>query len=207
MPSDGKKFRFRNFTSFTLFFSFIVFVISGIALYMKPEGDMARWIGWTFLGLTKKEWEGFHVLIALFFLVFGVIHFCYNWKVLLSFCKDKISKSLTLKRELVASCGIVILFLACILMQWQPFWKVAEWRQSLKKNKNLITIKEPEAGFAKKKMTYLAQVFGMSADELILRLNQQNIKVGDPDDELRDVAKANNLSPEKVYIILTKSGK
>lgn len=207
MTSDNKKFKFRRFTSFTLFFTFICLCVSGIALYIKPEGDMACWIGWTFLGLTKKGWEGFHALFSLFFLIFALIHLCFNWRVLLSYLKDKISKGLTLKKELLSSIIIVIFLLICTIMQWQPFWKIAEWRQGFKKNKNLVTVEEPESGFSKKKLSYVAEFLNMPAEQLIQKLNQLDIRVNDTNDRLIDIAKANKTSPERIYITITDSKK
>lgn len=207
MALPNKKFKFRSFISFTLFFSFLILCFSGFALYIKPEGDIARWIDWSFAGISKSGWEGFHALFSLFFLIFALIHLCFNWKVLLNYLKDKISKGLTLKKELLSSIIIVILLLICIIMQWQPFWKIAEWRQGFKKNKNLVTVEEPESGFSKKKLSYVAEFVNIPAEELVHKLNQLEIWVNDTNERLIDIAKANKTSPERIYITITDSRK
>ena len=201
------SFKFRSFISFTLFFSFAILCLSGFALYIKPEGDIARWIGWSFLGLTKSGWEGFHALFSLFFLIFALIHLCFNWKVLLNYIRDKISKGLTLRKELLSSVILVILFLICTVMQWQPFWKIAEWRQELKKNKNLVTVEEPEADFSKKELSEVAELIHTPAEELVQKLNQLNIKVNNANERLIDIANENKTSPEKIYMNIIETRK
>lgn len=200
MGFNKSSFKFRSFVSFTLFFSFAILCLSGFALYIKPEGDIARWIAWSFLGLTKSGWEGFHALFSLFFLIFALIHFCFNWRVFVSYLKNKISKGLALRKELLSSVVLVILFLICTVMQWQPFWKIAEWRQELKKNKNLVTVEEPETGFSKKELSEVAELIHTPAEELVQKLNHLNIKVNNANERLIDIAKENKTSPEKIYI-------
>ena len=200
MAPDNKKFKFRSFTSLTLFFSFLILCFSGFALYIKPEGDIAHWIDWSFAGISKSGWEGFHALFSLFFLIFALMHLCFNWKVLFNYLKDKVSKGLPLRKELVSSIVLVILFLICTVMQWQPFWKIAEWRQALKKGKYLITLEEPEPDFQKRNIGYIAEFLTIPADELVQKLNQLDINVRDTNERLIDIAKANKTSPERIYM-------
>ncbi|MFC1476447.1 DUF4405 domain-containing protein [Fibrobacterota bacterium] len=207
MGSNNSSFKFRRFISFTLFFSFLCLCLSGFALYIKPEGDIAHWIRWSFLGISKSGWEGFHALFSLFFLLFAIIHLCFNWKVLINYLKDKITRGLTLKKELFASIIIIILLLICTVMQWQPFWKIAEWRQGFKKNKNLVTVEEPESGFSKKKIAYIAEFINTSAEELVQKLNKLEIRVNNTNERLIDIAKANKTSPEKIYMNIIETRK
>lgn len=195
-----KKFKFRRFISFTLFFSFFILCFSGFALYIKPEGDIARWIDWTFVGISKSGWEGFHVLFSIFFLIFALVHLFFNWKVLLNYLKDKITRGLTLKKELFSSIIIIILLLICTVMQWQPFWKIAEWRQGFKKNKNLVTVEEPESGFSKKELSYVAEYVNLPVEKVVQKLNKLEIRVNDTNERLIDIAKENKTSPEIIYI-------
>ena len=92
-------------------------------------------------------------------------------------------------------------------MQWQPFWKIAQWRQGFKKNKNLVTVEEPESGFSKKKLSYVAEFLNMPAEQLVQKLNQLDLSVNDTNERLIDIAKANKTSPERIYITITDSRK
>ena len=65
MIRKANSFRFRAFTVFWLTFSFLLSVLSGAILFLRPEGSLATWTGWTALGLNKKQWEGVHAVFVL----------------------------------------------------------------------------------------------------------------------------------------------
>jgi len=205
--SEDRTFKFRKVVSFSLFILFLILCISGFALYIKPEGDIANWIGWRFLGLDKEGWEGFHALFSLFFLVCALMHLLYNLKVLILYLKQKVTGRLALKKEFCVSAFIVTALLIGTVMRVQPFWKIAQWRQALKKNRGLITVQEPEPGFHKRTIGAVAEFFGMPARELVRKLNLIDIRVTDTDKKLIDVAHENNMTPEKVYIRILEQGK
>ena len=43
-----KRFQFRAFVSLLTAFAFILMVVSGCVLFIKPPGRVANSIGWTF---------------------------------------------------------------------------------------------------------------------------------------------------------------
>ena len=47
-----------------LLLSFLVSAVSGIILFVRPEGSLARWVGWSVLGLDKAQWEAVHIVRA-----------------------------------------------------------------------------------------------------------------------------------------------
>jgi hypothetical protein len=61
-------------------------LLSGVILYIAPEGSLSRWIGWDVFGLTKKQWEYQHAMFSLLFVLFSIFHiFRINWGLLLSY--------------------------------------------------------------------------------------------------------------------------
>jgi magnesium-transporting ATPase (P-type) len=202
---DKINFGFRKFISITIFFTLIILCVSGIALYIKPEGDIANWTGWTFLGLDKTGWEGFHVLFSLFFLAFAVMHLLYNWRAFLHHLQQKTAHGLLVKKELLASLAVVIAFLVFTVFQVQPFWKIAQWRQTVKKIKSRIIVEEPVPDFHKRKISAVAEYFNMPVEALIERLKRQNILIKNADERLLDIAKANKTSSEKMFILLKEN--
>ena len=198
MPHEN-RFRFRNFTSLTLLFSFLILGLSGVALYIRPEGSIARWTGWSFLGLDKKGWEGLHTLFSFLFLVFSVAHIFFNWKVLVSFLRKKISEGMKLRKELFASTVFVALFSFVVIMRWQPFWVLNDWRSTLKKARYMIAVEPPTADFEKKSLREAAAAMDRSTDELMQRLRGCGYGVKDPEERMVDIARSNKTSPEKIY--------
>lgn len=69
-----RSFNRQVFISFNLLFTFTVMTVSGIILYFKPEGSIARWLGWEIWGLTKSGWEALHTVFSFLFLVFVILH-------------------------------------------------------------------------------------------------------------------------------------
>lgn len=204
VPETKQKFKYRNFVSLSLFFSFIILGLSGIILYIRPEGSIARWIGWSFWGLTKKEWEGIHTLFSLLVIGFVLFHILYNWKILYLYLKDKLTQGWHLKREVTLAFLVVTIFFIFSAQQWPPFSQILTWRSIVKKSKFRIAIPAPEPDFEKKKLTEVSKSLDISMQDLKQKLAQAKLSINHKANSLYDIAKANNLSPEKVYELLVK---
>ena len=133
MVNIFKNFKFKNFISFTILFLFIIILFSAVALNLRPEGSVALWIGWKFLGLSKENWEGIHVIISILFVTFVLIHFFLNIKLFTHYLKNKLNGGIKLKIEFFTSVIMVSVFLFLSIWQVQPVWKLHQWRLSLKK--------------------------------------------------------------------------
>ena len=48
--------RIRGFVSLLTALSFLIMAVSGLILFIVPEGRIANWHDWRFLGLTKNQW-------------------------------------------------------------------------------------------------------------------------------------------------------
>jgi magnesium-transporting ATPase (P-type) len=97
----NKKFNWKSFISFGLFISFIIIASSGLVLYIAPQGRVAKWVNWQFLGLSKEMWQALHTNFTYTFLILSIFHiFALNWKVFLSYLKKKTGAGLPRKKEL-----------------------------------------------------------------------------------------------------------
>lgn len=56
-------------------------VISGIALFISPEGPRSG--QWMFLELTKHTWKDLHTYLAFTLIALTAIHVILNWNVLM----------------------------------------------------------------------------------------------------------------------------
>ncbi|MEJ5166449.1 MAG: DUF4405 domain-containing protein, partial [Thermoanaerobaculia bacterium] len=75
-----EKFKVRRFFVLLIFFSFLLMTISGLVLYFTPQGRVAYWVEWKFLGLTKDDWTNLHTVSWFLFLISSIFHIYYNWK-------------------------------------------------------------------------------------------------------------------------------
>ena len=46
----------RSLTAFLVTWSFLVLTITGLVLYIVPQGRIAYWVHWSLLGLEKEQW-------------------------------------------------------------------------------------------------------------------------------------------------------
>ena len=88
-------------------------------------------------------------------------------------------------------------------MRWRPLWKIAEWRSAIKKGNYLVKVQPPDADFAGKKLSEVAEALTLSTEELIQKMERLELVVEDPDGKFIDVARANKTSAEEIFIKLT----
>lgn len=82
-----KEIRFRRIVSLTSLTSFFFLGLTGIMLYIVPQGRVAYWADWRLLGLSKTDWTNIHINISLLFLIASGFHLYYNWNTLLAYLK------------------------------------------------------------------------------------------------------------------------
>jgi len=196
---NNNRFRPRAFLSLTLLFAFILLAFSGLALYLRPEGSVARWIDWRLLGLNKSGWEGVHTLFCITFMVTAVTHLIWNWRALSLYIRKKAARSLRLRRELPAALLLVSGVLLVAVLRTQPLTKVMEWRATIKHGSNLVQIPPPEADFEKKPLTEIAAYKHIPIERLLEALRKQGLDVPSGELSLQDIANHNRLSPQDLY--------
>ncbi|MDX1335263.1 MAG: DUF4405 domain-containing protein, partial [Gammaproteobacteria bacterium] len=70
----------RSFTAFVVTWAFVILTITGIVLYIVPQGRVAFWTHWSLVGLGKEQWGDLHMIFGGVFIVAGVLHLWFNWK-------------------------------------------------------------------------------------------------------------------------------
>lgn len=74
----------RKATSLTVLLTFVLLVLTSVILYIVPHGRVAYWADWHLWGLTKTQWESFHINLGLLLLLAILLHIYLNWKVIVS---------------------------------------------------------------------------------------------------------------------------
>ena len=70
--------KIRKITSLVAALAFVVMVLTSFVLYIVPQGRIAYWAGWKFLGLSKTQWGDIHINTGILFLLALVLHTYYN---------------------------------------------------------------------------------------------------------------------------------
>ena len=208
MITKANAFRFRAFTAFWLAFSFFLSVLSGLILFLRPEGSLAAWTAWTALGLNKKQWEGVHTVFVFVLLISASIHLLYNWRVLTAYCRQKkkqfgrVFKGMAAFRELFAAALLTVLVLIGTIGEWLPYQWLSGWRGAFKSGSALVTLTPPVADADKLSLAVLCALSGISEQRVLRNAGAKGLQLNALSETLSDIAKKNRMSPEKVYGLL-----
>lgn len=205
----AKLINTRGFISLLIALSFIFAFISGVILYLSPQGRIAYWINWKFLWLTKTDWTNIHIIFCLIFVIAAFFHIYYNWNVLLNYIYSKAKKIMNLKRELAIICFLLIISFIGSLKPFPPFSFIIKFNEYLK----TVWIKSPEYeppyGHAELlSLEEFSKRRNIDLNKAIRVLNEKGVRIQSPKESIGLIAKNNNLSPLQVYeIIKTLEGK
>lgn len=206
MGNNKKKpFHVRSFVSITLFFTFILLAGSGVAMYLRPEGSIARWCAWTLLGLSKQEWESVHAVFSMTFVLLAVLHLLLNFKVLVKYVYQGMDQALKRKKELVASLGLVCMIVILIGFHIRPIREVMDLRERIKNGGHLIKVAPPESDFEKKPLVQVAEILEMDVEEVMEKLRTQGINVNSQEETLQDISEKDDNSPQDIYELIVRN--
>ncbi|HAF29178.1 MAG TPA: hypothetical protein DCG75_09045 [Bacteroidales bacterium] len=197
------KFNWQSFISLGLLFSFIILSISGIILYIAPEGSLSRWIGWDVLNLTKKQWEHQHTIFSYLFILFSIFHiFKINWGILIYYFSQAKFKLANLK-EIIAAIVITVLVFFGTQYDWYPFSTIVqignEISDSYSRNVEIPDFPDAE----KLSLTDFAEhVFKVTYPDLESKLVKYNFTVSNEDVSVVDFCSLNNITPDEFYVLI-----
>jgi hypothetical protein len=200
----NKFFRFRAFISFFLAFTFLLSALSGIVLFLRPEGSLAAWTGWSALGLDKKGWEALHLVSIVLFFMCAIAHLAYNWRTLFAYCLRKKQKAGRISNwgECIAALLLAGLVVAGTLGQWLPWCWIVDMRGMFKSGMVVMKMAPPAADAEKRPLAELCILLGTSEGQLQETARRNHIRVENMDQTLAEVAIKNNTTPEKIFILL-----
>ena len=196
------NFKLRTFISLVLFLSFGLIVFSGLALYLRPEGSIARWTSWKMLGPDKKGWEGVHTFFCLAFVMVAGLHLVLNLKSLLRYLSPEIDRNRRIRQELVAAVGLVTIILVLAISRVPPASTVMDWRSAIKDGSVVVRIQPPESSFEKRSLKEISVYLGVSLDQITGFLKKEGVKIPRPNDSLEKIARQNRTSPQNLYALI-----
>ncbi|EAT58846.1 DUF4405 domain-containing protein [Chlorobium ferrooxidans] len=116
---NNNSFNWRKFTSFGLFLSFLMILLSGVLLYIFPGSRAGVWeMG----GLSKQAWQQQHTVFGFAFSLFSLCHlFLINRKAFFSYLKTKTATGFRRPTEMVMIALLLLFTGVGTLMGIQPF--------------------------------------------------------------------------------------
>jgi hypothetical protein len=203
MEKNSKlQFNWRAFFSVLSALSFIGMVFTGVILFVVPSGRIANWTGWTLMGLTKHQWIGLHDWFSIIFIIAAVFHIYLNWKPLVSYFKNKVSKAFALRIEWAVALLICCIVFVGTLVDIKPFSSLLAWNENIKHGWDDTQQRAPIAHAELLSLTELSeQVRGVSLETIVGNLKSKGIEVESGDVVLGELAEANNMTPAQLYNI------
>lgn len=203
--TDRTKHRIhlRGFISLLTALSFLIMTISGVILFIVPQGRIAAWVDWRMLGLTKTQWGDMHIITSLLFAIAGLWHTWLNWGALVSYFKDNVHKTVALKGELAV---VVLLIVFCTvggIYKTPPLSYLLDMNEFIKDS--WIKSPEDEPVISHAELLPLRKFLDKVDIELepaLALLQKHGIKVAGPEEKLHDIARNNRMSPAEIYNIL-----
>ncbi len=113
--------KIRRIVSLTVFLAFIFLALSGIMLFLSPQGRVAYWAGWTLFGLSKEQYTAVHTTFMVLFLVAGIWHIVLNWKPIVGYLKDRTRRVRLFTPESSVAMALGLFFLLGPLVGLPPF--------------------------------------------------------------------------------------
>jgi hypothetical protein len=185
----------RLWINLFLFYTVVVIAVAGLVLFAKPSGDVAKLIGWRFLGLDKDQWKLIHMSFAPLLILFVFLHWFFNWKSL---------KKYLFSKESVVALIAVFLIVSASSMSLPPFSYLLTIRKELrnswpgaKEAKNYTSLG------VKITLNQLCLRLGIPLESAINKLQNEGIKFN-KNESIKDIAKNNNIAPLKIINVIKK---
>jgi hypothetical protein len=185
------------------FGSFLLMAITGIVLYLVPQGRVAYWVDWKLFNLTKTDWGNIHIIAGLVFGLAGLFHLYNNWRVFMNYLTRKVSSSFKYKKELTLASLLTVFLLAGSIYQVPPLNYVIGFSGYLKQTWVASKEYEPPFGHAEDvSLKVLARKTEIELQPAVSALKAQGLIFGSDGEKVKDIAKANNTTPMGIFIIM-----
>ena len=190
----------RGLVSLLTLVGFLIMGLTGLVLFMVPQGRVAYWTDWHLLGLTKTQWGDVHIISALLFVVAGALHIYFNWKPLVRYLYDRTRKIVTLKKEIGLSVALGLLLVVSGILRLPPLSYLLVLNDKVKASWITSPAHEPPFGHAEEvSLRGLSRKMRFPLDQALSTLAARGVRVSGANAKLMDIARDNGSSPMAVY--------
>ncbi|MGW8193869.1 MAG: DUF4405 domain-containing protein [Desulforhopalus sp.] len=189
----------RKVTSMTLFLSSMVLIINSLVLYVVPEGRVAYWANWQFLGLSKVAWGEQHTTIGFLFIVAGILHLYYNWKPIVAYMKNKAREVTVFTGAFNMAFGLTVIVVVGTYFHIPPMSTILNISKGFKVSASQ-KYGEPPYGHAEtSSLELFARREGLELRKSVELLKAAGINFTDEKQTIKEIALLNTKSPQQIY--------
>lgn len=195
----------RKITSLTALLAFLVMLLTSIILYIVPHGRVAYWADWRLWGLSKDQWGAIHINSGFLFLLALMLHIYYNWKPILLYLKNRAKQLILLTREFNVAFLLTVVCVLGTYLEVPPFVTIINIGDQIK---GAATQKygEPPYGHAElSSLKVFAKKLDIDVHQGMEQLRKAGFAVDQETQTLKEIAQANNVSPQQVYLAMAPS--
>lgn len=193
---------FRRTVSMTSLMSFVIMLFTSIVLYFEPHGRVAYWADWSFMGLSKTQWDNLHLTTGVLFLVCGGLHIWQNWTAITTYMKNKARDLVVLTPPVVFGFLITLFVAGGTLLGLPPMQQVVDLSGYLK---DVQTERHGNPPFGHAELARLEKFtgyLGLNAQQALEALQKAGLQVNGTKQTIADMARANDRSPQDIYVTI-----
>lgn len=195
----------RSLIAFLVTWSFLVLTLTGIVLYIVPQGRIAYWIHWSLAGMEKEQWAWVHMMFGGVFIFTGALHLYYNWKPFKTYLASRVKGHLELKREIFIATGLTLIIFAVSVSDLPPASWIIDLNERIKAAWVTSPELEPPFGHAEQvSLAGMSRRMDLDLDQAIQALEAEGIAFGGKRDTLEEIARANRTTPMAIYAIIRR---
>jgi uncharacterized protein DUF4405 len=203
------KINIRSMTTFLVSAAFLLCAVTGIVLFIVPQGRIANWVDWQLIGLLKEEWAQIHIVFGLLFLIFGIIHlYPYNWPTFKAYLAKRTKGRLDYKRpkkEIIFASVIAVLLVAGSITKVPPISYLFDFNDWTKGSWVISAEYEPPFGHAEEfSLTGFAKKMNMELQPAVAELRENGLEFENAKQSIGEIARANGVSAMDVYLLIKK---
>jgi len=204
----------RRVVTLTVLLSFVVLALSGLLLFVSPQGRVAYWSRWTLLGLTKEQVAAVHTTVMVLFLAAAIWHVVLNWRPIVGYLRNRSKQIRVLTPELGVALALTGLFVVGPLAGVFPFRQYLDAGEQLKASWEVESGSPPwghaeESTLARycQRMEDLERsdnqrLIAIDCDAAVEALRAQGLTVESTEQRIVDIAEANGTTPQAVSTIV-----
>lgn len=192
----------RKITSMTMLLSIAVLLLNSIVLYVVPEGRVAYWADWSFLGLSKRQWGEQHTTVGVLFLFAGTLHIYYNWRPIVAYMKNKARQVKVFTGPFNVALGLTGVFIVGTYYHVPPMSTIVTISDSFKSAAS-HKYGEPPYGHAESsslKMFTKREDLDLSLSLSLLK--NAGVIVNKPQESIKEIANNSGKSPQQIYELI-----
>jgi hypothetical protein len=191
--------RLRKIASLTALLSFLLLAVTGVVLFIMPQGRVAYWAGWRLWGLDKSQWGDLHNNLAVLALVSIGLHIYFNWGRLISYLRDRLRRIRIFTPSFSIAALVTALFVAGTLRSWPPFNLLADLNRHFKQSA-AAKFGSPPYGHAElSSLETFCRRMGLDLEAAVAALSRAGFHIEDPSHTLLRLARDNRATPQDLY--------